>query len=174
MAQLEDPQMSPKPTSFQVLPITPNFDKDAAAAVEHDGLPPLTSKKSQHTMFTNVSSLYTKNGHHIDVMDVGEESERLTVVVRNGTITCVDKRGTCQYLADDYVDIVNLHGGSLAPGLTTFGSPIGLVEIRMEASTNDGKVYNPLDNDIPSIIGGGEQSIIRAVDGLQFGGRNTL
>ena len=175
IAQLLDPRVSPKPDSFQVLPTTPDFDHEAAAAVKYDGLPPLTSRKSRHVMFTNVSSIHTKIDGHIDVVDFeGEESERSTVVVRDGIIACVDKGDSCRYLTDDDVDVIDLQGGSLAPGLTTFGSPIGLVEIRFEPSTNDGEVYDPLDKDVPSLVGGGEQAIIRAVDGLQFGGRNTL
>jgi len=173
--QLKDPQVSPKPDSFQVLPKRPNFDKEAAAAVKYDGLPPLTFKKSRHVMFTNVSSIYTRNEDHIEVVDFeGENSAWLTAVVRDGIVTCINKEYLCHTLSDDDVDVIDLQGGSLAPGLTTFGSPIGLVEIRLEPSTNDGVVYNPLEKDVPTIVGGGEQSIIRAVDGLQFGGRNTL
>ena len=173
--QLEDPQVSPKPDSFQDLPKTPNFDSEAAATVKYDGLPPLTSKRSKHVMFTNVSSIYTRNEDHITVVDVENEmSEWLTVVVKDGIIICTDRGESCHDISQGNLDIIDLQGGSLAPGLTTFGSPIGLVEISMESSTNDGTVYNPLEKDIPSIIGGGELSIIRAVDGLQFGGRNTL
>lgn len=143
--------------------------------MKYDGLPPLTSRKSRHVMFTNVSSIYTKNNSHIEEVDFeGEESKWLTVTVRDGIITCVDKGDSCRYFSDDDVDVIDLRGGSLAPGLTTFGSPIGLVEIRLEPSTNDGKVYDPLYKDPPSLVGSGEQTIIRAVDGLQFGGRNTL
>jgi len=50
---------------------------------------------------------------------------------------------------------------------------LGLVEIRLESSTNDGSVPNALDSDPPAILGGAE-ALIRAVDGLQFAGRNTL
>jgi hypothetical protein len=75
--------------------------------------------------------------------------------------------------ADEFVD---LHGGSLAPGLTSYGSPLGLVEIQLEPSTNDGVVLDPLvDGNLPSILGK-DTAIVRAsaVDGLQFNGRNTL
>ena len=72
---------------------------------------------------------------------------------------------------DEFID---LKGGSLAPGLTSYGSPLGLVEISLEPSTNDGVVLDPLvDGNLPSILGK-DTAIIRAVDGLQFQGRNTL
>ena len=71
-------------------------------------------------------------------------------------------------------EVVDLKGGSLAPGLTSYGSPLGLVEIRLEPSTNDVTVLDPLvDGNLPSILGK-DAAIIRAVDGLQFQGRNTL
>jgi hypothetical protein len=166
--------VSSKPDSFQDLPKIPNFDRERKAAVRHDGLPPLTSRKSRHVMFIDVSSLYTKNDGGIDVVDFeDDESQWLTVVVTDGVVTCADSGGSCHYLSHDKLDVIDLQGGSLVPGLTTFGSPLGLVEIRLEPSTNDGKVYDPLEH-VPSIIGDGEQSVIRAVDGLQFGGRNTL
>lgn len=167
--------MSSKPDSFQDLPKTPNFDRERKATVKYDGLPPLTSRKSKHVIFINVSSLYTNNNGRINVVDFeDDESQWLTVIVTDGIITCADNGDSCHYLSHDKVDVINLQGGSLAPGLTTFGSPLGLVEISLEPSTNDGKVYDPLEKNVPSIIGDGEQSIIRAVDGLQFGGRNTL
>jgi hypothetical protein len=43
----------------------------------------------------------------------------------------------------------------------------------MEPSTNDGLVYDALSAEIPTILGG-NYTIIRAVDGLQFAGRSTL
>ncbi|KAG1765832.1 hypothetical protein EV702DRAFT_1272051 [Suillus placidus] len=69
------------------------------------------------------------------------------------------------------VDVVDLEGGTITPGLTTFGAPLGLVEIRLEPSTNDGRVHNPLDGDLPAVLG---DTVMRAQDGLMFGGQNLL
>jgi imidazolonepropionase-like amidohydrolase len=69
------------------------------------------------------------------------------------------------------IDIVDLEGGTVTPGLTSFGTPLGLVEIRLEPSTNDGRVYDPLDGDLPTILG---DTVMRAQDGLMFGGQNLL
>jgi len=57
--------------------------------------------------------------------------------------------------------------------LTTFGSDLGLSEIRGEASTRDGLVYDPLFGPVPKVVGG-DDALIQAVDGLQFTGRDTL
>lgn len=170
IAQLDKPHVSAKSDKYQVVPETPNFDADAVDAVYYDGLPPLEPRRSKKVIFTNITSFYS------DKSDILERvySEPATAVVKDGVITCLGEGLQCQGLDGDGAEIIDLQGGSLCPGLTTFGSPIGLVEIRLEPSTNDGLVYDPLIDDVPSIIGGGEQSIIRAADGLQFGGRNTL
>lgn len=155
------------------MPETPNFDKEANAAAEYDGLPPLFSRKSKHVVFVNINTVYTKNGPEIDILDHGGvRSEWSTAIVKDGTVTCLGNGSSCREISGD-TEVIDLQGGSLGPGLTTFGSPIGLVEILLEATTNDGAIYDPLLKNVPSIIEG-EQSIIRAVDGLQFGGRDTL
>ena len=83
---------------------------------------------------------------------------------KNGLLVCVDD-------VDEFVD---LEGGSLAPGFTSYGSSLGPEEILYEPFTNDGDVYDPLvDGNLPSVLGK-DTAIIRAVDGLQFNGRNTL
>jgi hypothetical protein len=91
-----------------------------------------------------------------------------TVGVENGRVVCI---GQCSDFAEENVEIIDLEGGTITPGLTSFGAPLGLVEIRLEPSTNDGRVHNPLDNDLPSVLG---DKVIRAQDGLMFGGRNLL
>ncbi len=76
-------------------------------------------------------------------------------------------------IGEEDIERIDLKGGTIMPGLTTFGSPIGLVEIRLESSTNDGVVFDALTGGVPAIVGG-DTALVRAVDGLQFGGRNTL
>jgi hypothetical protein len=60
-----------------------------------------------------------------------------------------------------------------SPGLVTYGSPLGLDNIEQEPSTNDGEILDPLTAKVPAILGG-DGSVIRAVDGLQYGGRDML
>ncbi|KAJ7448133.1 hypothetical protein FB451DRAFT_1533324 [Mycena latifolia] len=62
-------------------------------------------------------------------------------------------------------------GGALAPELTTFGSDLELSVIKLEPSTTDGRVFDPLTMAVPGILG---DTVILAVYGLQFAGRNTL
>lgn len=157
--------VSSKPSTFQSPPHTPDFDKEASDAFVYEGLPPLEPRSAQHTIFTNVSSLYVRLRDEISVLERPEN-----VIVHDGRIVC---SGVCSgHLSDDkHAEIIDLEGGSIVPGLTIYGPSLGRAEIRLEPSTTDGTVFNPLESDPPAILG---HSLIRAIDGLQFGGRNTL
>lgn len=175
--QLKDPYVVQKPSSFQNLPKVPNFDKEAAAAIEYEGLPPIAPKHSaaETTMFLNVKSIYTAVSGTIQATFSTEDKSTLGVAVtRNGTLICSGIRDTClTALENSDVHFVDLDGGSIAPALVSFGSPLGLQHIDQEASTNDGDVYDPIIKAVPNILGG-DASIIRAVDGLLYGTRDAL
>ncbi|KAG2142813.1 uncharacterized protein EDB93DRAFT_1338417 [Suillus bovinus] len=147
-------------------PCTPNFDSEKVAAVAHEGIPPLEPRSVKGALFVNVSGLYMRGGGSSGVVRVSEQAG--SVGVEDGQVVCI---GQCSDFAEEVVDIVDLEGGTITPGLTSFGSPLGLVEIRLEPSTNDGSVHNPLDGDLPAILG---DTIMRAQDGLMFGGQNLL
>jgi len=157
--------VSVKPSTFQSSPNTPNFDKEATDAVVYEGLPPLEPRSARHVIFTNVSNLYMRSRDEISVQGRPEN-----VIVYDGKLVC---SGECsRYLSDDkHAEIINLEGGSIVPGLTIYGPSLGLAEIRFEPSTTDGTVFNPLESDPPAILG---DNLIRAIDGLQFGGRDML
>lgn len=180
LAQLNHPTISRKPRPYQSLPTPPDYDAEAAAVVRYSGLPPLEPRKLQRRgdiIFTNVNSIFSRttseeNGgiKHLD--HAGATKEWETVVVRNGTIVCNGSGSRCRELLDDVAEVIDLQGGSLSPGLITYGSPLGLVEMRLEPTTTDGIVPNPLTANPPSVLG--PHPLICAVDGLQFGGRNML
>ncbi|KAG2754079.1 hypothetical protein P692DRAFT_201861945 [Suillus brevipes Sb2] len=69
------------------------------------------------------------------------------------------------------VDNVDLEGGTIIPGLTSFCALLGLEEIRLEPSTNNGRIHNPLHGDLPAVLG---DTVMRAQAGLTFGGQNLL
>ncbi|KIJ23864.1 hypothetical protein M422DRAFT_62391 [Sphaerobolus stellatus SS14] len=178
--QIERPVVSLKPDSFQELPQTPNFDKEAAETVEYEGLPPLATRhEEEEVLFTNVRNFWVIEDEEIvDSFSVGQSTRRSlgSVLVQKGKVTCVQNAGQPSCINQENTDSmkrIDLEGGSLAPGLTTFGSAIGTDEIRLEPSTNDGPVFDPLQGPIPKIIGE-DGFLIRAVDGLQFEGRNML
>ncbi|EKM54380.1 uncharacterized protein PHACADRAFT_123385 [Phanerochaete carnosa HHB-10118-sp] len=173
--QIIKPYVTRKPELFQRTPEVPNFEEEAKAAIEHDGLPPLEPKRSEAKtiVFTNVKSVFTLLGSEVDEHFAADSTEDFrSVVVTNGTITAIGGGGFLPQFTTTPL-FIDLRGGSISPGLTTFGSPLGLVEIDAEASTADGLVFDPLIQRVPSIMGG-DAALVRAVDGLQFGGRNAL
>jgi imidazolonepropionase-like amidohydrolase len=93
-----------------------------------------------------------------------------TVVVHGGKILCM---WNCASFIDADAEVVDLKDGSISPGIVAAGSGMGLAEIAMEPSTTDGVVYDALRANPPAIIGG-EEALIHAIDGLQFGTRDAL
>lgn len=170
----------PKPASAQRIPDTPNFDEEAEAALKYEGLPPLAPEhaKSNFVVFRNVSSVYRRQGgrirevFHASAVDGDSEG---VVVASEGKVVCAGSSAECPESLYDGArpEFVNLEGGSVAPGLVTYGAPLGLEEITAERSTIDGYALDPLTDTIP-VIAGGDGAIDAAVDGLQFETRDAL
>ena len=176
---------------MQRAPMVPNFDREAEETLKYDGLPPLEPRlrTSGTVVFANVSSVYTRTSGGIKRMfpstssfvDLRQEHNmRAWVVVRSGEIFCIGAReDTCVADAlshsDEPLEIVNLEGGALTPGLTTYGSELGLDELQSEreTSTKDGTAPNGLMSGVPPLAGG-SSALIHAVDGLMFGTRVAL
>ncbi|KAL5518561.1 hypothetical protein ACEPAH_244 [Sanghuangporus vaninii] len=165
-----------KPETFQNVPETPDFGKEAEDAVKYEGLQPLEPEKSVAgtVIFANVSSLTTRasGGIVVDVFGASSDGESGILVTRAGKVVCAGMQESCsRFLSEPEAVIVNLKGGAIAPGLVSFGSNLGLEEIQGEVSTKDGVAPDPLDKNVPSILG--EGPLIRAVDGLQFATRHA-
>ncbi|OSD06097.1 carbohydrate esterase family 9 protein [Trametes coccinea BRFM310] len=181
--QIEMPYTSTKPQSFQKLPRTPNFDKEATETLKYDGLPPLEPKRvtSDTVVFLNVSAVYLREEQSIRPAFFSDTANPLSagvVVVRAGKVECMGSAITsacASIIEDGRVDaqVINLEGGAIAPGLVSVGSSLGLEEITSEKTTIDGYVLDPLSKDVPVIVGG-TGMVIRAADGLRFGTRDAL
>ncbi|KAH9012023.1 carbohydrate esterase family 9 protein [Lactarius pseudohatsudake] len=155
IAQIEFPHVVEKSNSLQSVPKVPNFDSEAARAVEYEGLPPLLPNESYigDVLFKNVKNLFLPgaDGDRIRDAFTTQGIHLGVVMVLNGTVACF--------------------GGSISPTLVSYGSSLGLSEIQGEISTGDGTVFDPL---VAPASSAAEQVLVRAVDGLQFTGRNAL
>ncbi|KAI0746214.1 carbohydrate esterase family 9 protein [Daedaleopsis nitida] len=185
--QLAAPHTLSKPEAFQHLPAVPNFDDEAKEALAYDGLPPLEPRASRSgtVLFANVSSVFVRDARGgvsqlapAASTSVDGAHTPLWAVVRHGQLICVDapsSENACVHAVGDEpeVEYVDLHGGSIAPGLTTFGAPLGLEEIQAEPSTRDGVAPDVLTTAVPGVAGG-SGALVRAFDGLQFGTRHAL
>lgn len=175
--QLENPHGLVKPEQYQSYPKVPNFDKEAKEAVKHEGLPPLKpTKPSKDAIFVNVKSLYVRHDDSDEVvlMKVADRINGI-VVIRNGKVACAGSDAQCGVMRAKMagVPIVDLEGGSIAPGLLSYGAPLGLEEISAEASTGDGVAPAPLVGSAPSLVGG-DKYLAQAIDGLSFETRDAL
>ncbi|KZT28937.1 carbohydrate esterase family 9 protein [Neolentinus lepideus HHB14362 ss-1] len=174
--QLHSPHVVEKPKSFQSTPKVPNFDKEAVDAVTYEGLPPLELKatSSNIVLFANVSSVYIPGQEGVQEVFSVEEEPYGVVVVEEGRIQCLGRYDSCVTAQTvEKAETIDLQGGSISPGLVSFGSPLGLVHIEGEISTADGYIYDPLESPTPKIIGG-DAALVRAADGLEFASRDAL
>lgn len=160
---------------WKQVPHTPNWDQERKEAIDWDGLPPLEGKKvTNKVVFVGVKEVWQRadNGNVVDFFSAKSSPGGVlgTVVVEGGKFTCVGH--TCADVSED-ATILNLNGGSISPGLMSYGSLLGLEEIADEPSTTDGGYYDAFVRDIPRILddSGG---ILRAMDALMFGTRNAL
>jgi hypothetical protein len=136
---------------------------------QHDGLPPLSPVEagSDYFVFANVSAVFQRTNGAISLTHQFVDR----VVVHRGTLSCIGSSAAC--IVPYSAPIVNLEGGVLGPALTVAGSVLGLIEIGMEPSTGDGYTPDPLVGSMPKVLGG-DNSLIRATDGLIFGTRDAL
>jgi hypothetical protein len=189
IAQLpHDAPVLKKSQALQRLPKVPNFDKEKNGTVEWQGVMPLRGRmigRGKRVRVVGVAAMDIPPAHESAVMkdDIKTVWESATkdgvIVIEEGRIVCTSPSGSNKRACaptgasstnsdDDEEEVVDLRGGELRVGLTTYGAPIGLVEIRLEPSTNDGDVRDPLiDQDPPT-------GLVHAVDGLAFEGRNML
>ncbi|KAI0342081.1 carbohydrate esterase family 9 protein [Trametopsis cervina] len=173
--QVAKPYVVKKPSTSQSKPVTPSFDKEAEETLRHDGLPPLAPHRTTYSsvVFTNVSEVIIREQTGIREA-FSTQAETGVVVVEAGRVVCTSVASACVHaISEKDVEYINLHGGTVTPGLVSFGSNLGLEEIGGEASTSDGYAFDPLFQEVPTVVGG-SAAIIRAADGLQFGTRDAL
>lgn len=161
--QILKPHVVAKPAEAQEISPAGSYDDEAAEAVASRGDPDLRPKKSaKNVVFQDVAALYLPG--RVDATQLGERGD---VVIRDGRITCV---GQCAVEQGFDFSVIDLKGGSIAPGLVTVGSYLGLMEIRQEKSTWDGVGYDSLSESSDLIEG----ILVHAVDGVSFGSKDEL
>ena len=126
---------------------------------------------TKNVIFTNVKEVFVKSGESLVslVEEESSESNTVVVVVEDGRIVC--SSSICLSTARPGFEVVDLKGGSIIPGLLSFGTPLGMAEIASEPSTQDGFVLDGLASGIAPIL---QNQIIRAADGASFATKDAL
>lgn len=162
---------------FAAAPAVPAWDAERAAALAHEGLPPLAAQRvvRGQAVLRGVREVWVRGEEGLVARwgaRAGEEGAA-TVVLTNGAITCVGAEGWCVGAEGESEVELDLRGGAVGPGLMTFGSPLGIEEIAGEPTTQDGLAPNAFVRNPPGILHD-TGAVVRAVDALQFGTRNAL
>lgn len=162
---------------WQHIPDTPNWDQERNRTIAWEGLPPLEGIKPENAiLFINVKEVWQTSGGRtartFSSSQVSNQNDSTlgSVLVSGGKILCIGHG--CAELRTDAIT-KDLRGGTVSPGLMTFGSPIGMEEIASESSTADGLTYDAFKRDVPRILDD-NGAVVRAMDGLMFGTRNAL
>ncbi|KAJ1304895.1 hypothetical protein OPQ81_006029 [Rhizoctonia solani] len=155
IAQLTDPVVVTKPSTFQRVPATPDWGNAPDEAIKHDGLPPLKSgsgkDSAQTVVFTRVKDIWSNASGELQLQSLPAES---VVVVSGGRITCTGPAARCST--------------SLAH------AKVDLKRFRRRARQTMGPCQiHSLERGVPNIAGG-DDLVVRAADGLSFAGRDAL
>lgn len=134
--QLKNSFVLNKPKTFQEVPAVPNFDKEAQDAIDYEGLPPLAPTKAAEDVvfFTNVKDVFVSTEEGVEHAFTAQDQTKYgTVIVVNGSVACFGAREECVMVAlENQARFVDLKGGSIQPGLSSFGAPLGMQEIDQE------------------------------------------
>ncbi|KAG8904907.1 hypothetical protein FRC01_008548, partial [Tulasnella sp. 417] len=177
--QIEQPKKVLKPEALQHPPRNPDWDKEAREVVKYRGLLPLKGNKVDEVILYNVKSAWERqpSGRFVEVQAKAQPPMNGRVQYdgimhfADGDLVCSSFRPDLLCHWDSLPDVprIDLEGGTVGPGLTSFGGYLGVVEIEQEPSTNDGDSYGPFDNEFAATA-----DLSRAVDGLSFEGRDML
>jgi hypothetical protein len=174
--QLKNPHVIEKPKHQSVPPPTKDAAERAKAAVDAAGELSYASRKTvDSVVFVNVRSAFgiaaesgeveQTFGAAYDLTDDADAAVLGSVVVRNAKIVCA---GSCESFTSGIADVVDLRGGSLLPGLVSYGAPLGIVDLPSEPSTKDGEAFDVLASKAtqPDLL---RNQIIKGVEALSLG-----
>ncbi|KAJ9476056.1 Carbohydrate esterase [Pseudozyma hubeiensis] len=129
------------------------------------------------TAFINVGQRFFRSRDEQRISTETFSSASGTIVVADGKVLCSGKACSSAVCHSSSIRIIDAHGGVVLPGLTSFGSNLGLTDIVSEADASDGYTFDPTTS--PNAIVQTPEYLrtwptARAVDGLQFNGHDLL
>lgn len=158
--------------SFDIEQVRKSYDE--IITFESLAFPSAKRASTNCTVFTNLSQRFIR---HSGTARISEEAfpSSGTIVVADGKILCSGQTCSASVCPSSVVHSIDTRGGVVLPGLTSFGSNLGLTDIVSEPDASDGYTLDPLtsSNAIPQTAEYLRSwPTARAVDGLQWGGHD--
>ena len=160
--------------------------KDTNEIMQFEKLPfRYPSRTVREVAFHNVSKVFRKDGKRkagMEALYLGSKAGgantaplTTTVLLRDGVLHICSDGDVCANATPD--EEIDLQGGALLPGISSFGSNLGLTDIVAEQAASDGAVLDPFAE--KGFVATNYRSlqdwpVARAVDGLQWGGNDLL
>jgi len=127
--QLSSPHLVPRSASDQQIPLSADYAQEIAEVVSSHGEFKFEPRKRvKNAVFLNVKSVVLREGGGLKEIYSSKDASGLKrgeedgtrVVMRNGRLDCV---GLCAMSVEEELEaeVVDLKGGSIAPGLTSIG-----------------------------------------------------
>ncbi|CAG8467170.1 8979_t:CDS:10 [Ambispora gerdemannii] len=120
------------------------------------------TRTASSVLIKNIGKVYLDENSELDA--ITSDSELISLFVKEGIIECLGVSCNDETVSNT-IDVIDLNGGYVLPGITAVCSDLGLAEIISEDTANDGNVLSlshPNDTD----------HLVYAIDGLKFGGRH--
>lgn len=156
---------------------------------------PTVSKKVPSVLLHNVGRIFLRE--RVTASDSNSSTIKALDLEGNGVAVLLDDKVVCsgsisqclegasidsipKGLSSRPAETIDLKGGDVLPGFTTFGSPLGLADIVSEASTQDGPPSDAFDVSAPARAHAAESlglrsfPIARSVDGLRLWGSHDV
>lgn len=147
-----------KPRLERSAPPAGNFSREIAYDIATNGEPDYSPRSFYRDVaFINVSSVIMRRNSQLRYLGKG------TVILNNGVITCV---GVCQI--SNNLTSIDLHGGTITPGLVSSGSKLGLFgpsDVDLDPESGSPMSTDPISFEPPSLL---DHQLIKAADGLTF------
>ncbi|TKY87991.1 hypothetical protein EX895_003087 [Sporisorium graminicola] len=127
------------------------------------------------TVFTNVSQRFFRRRGSVSSETFAPSTGQ--IVVAGGKVLCSGETCSASVCASPAVNIIDARGGAVLPGITSYGSNLGLTDIVSEPEASDGYTLDPVTSS--NAIAQTSEYLrtwptARAVDGLQWGGHDLV
>ena len=143
---------------------------NATDAIVQSATPPFPEPiaHTSSVVLTNVSRIFQRKNGTIQTLDLARGS----LVYDDGKITCIGARPSdCATHVPAHAHQVDLYGGMILPGLTAYGSTLGLSDIPGETDASSGDDVSMLTHHLRPDLA---RPVPRAEDSLMFDGHALL